>query len=577
MENFKLMKTYTIKYPLFPVLNKHNTMNYKLLFLLILMCSSFLGFSQEVTKEVKVIKPYEPSISDAHKINELPQIDDTLKMEPEFDYKIKQIPVATSFDIQPIKPAKMVGEPLKKLYRSHIKAGFGTYATPYFDASITSLRSKEYAYGVKLGHFSANNKLKNKANEKVYAGFNENNINLFGKVIFKDKTLDGNIDYDLNRYYYYGYNTTKFPSDSIVPLKKDELEMQKWNNIGFSTHLKSTHLDSLHVNYDIGLHYNYIKDEFDAKENLLQVSANIDYFFEREFIGIDSRISYYKTDQTIDTVNYALVQFNPWVGAFGNKWQIIAGINTYFEQESAEYNIYPRISLHYNIIDFFLVPYVEFSGRLQEVSYKTSLYENPFIKSGTNIKPFEIAKDITAGFKGNISSKIGFNMAINYQDINNQYFYVNDTSEYLENKFTVLYDDISVFSFKGELSYKKTEKLNFLLKGEFFKYSLDNEKYAWHKPDYIVSLSSRYLLRNKFIITSDIFAISKRYAKSYNNTNGFVELEGTIDINLGVEYRYTKLLSAFVKLNNLTATKFYHYNQYPTQGFHIMFGLAYSL
>ena len=73
----------------------------------------------------------------------------------------------------------------------------------------------------------------------------------------------------------------------------------------------------------VDCNYNYLKDNFNAKENQFSVSANIDYFFENEFIGIDSRISYYKTDQTIDTVNYALVQFNPWVGAFGKKWQII--------------------------------------------------------------------------------------------------------------------------------------------------------------------------------------------------------------------------------------------------------------
>jgi len=572
-----IMKTNKMLVHIFLVLLKLLKMKYKGCIIFLFIWMPFLGFAQEVRKEVKVIKPYEPAVSDAFKINELPQITDTIKFIPEFNYKIKQIPVATSFDIQPIKPAKMVGEPLKKLYRSHIKAGFGTYATPYLDASVTSLRSKNYVYGLKFNHFSANNKLKNKANEKVYTGFNENNLNLFGKVIFKDKVLNSDINYDLNKYYYYGYNTTKFPSDSIVPLKKDDLEMQKWNNLSFNAHLKSTHIDSLHVNYDIGINYNYFKDEFDAKENMFAVSANIDYFFEKEFIGIDSRISYYKTDQTIDTVNYALVQFNPWVGAFGNKWQIIAGINTYFEQEEAKYNVYPRISLHYNIIDYFLVPYIEFSGKLQEVSYKSSLYENPFLKSGTNIKPLEINKNIVAGFRGNISSKIGFNLAVNFQEINNQYFYVNDTSEYLENKFTVLYDDISVLSFKGEISYKRTEKLNLLLKGEFFKYTLEKEKYAWHKPDYIVSLSAHYLISNKFIITSDIFALSKRYAKVYNNTNGFVELEGTIDINFGVEYRYTKRLSAFVKLNNLTATKYYNWNQYPTQGFHILFGLAYSL
>lgn len=558
----------------------HNKLFYKVIYpgfmFLFLLVSNNVN-SQEVRKEVKVIKPYEPTISDANKINELPKIVDTIKIDPEFNYKIKSIPVHTSFETKPIKAAKMVGEPLKKLYRSHFKAGFGTYATPFLDVNISSLRSKKFAYGASFTHFSANNRLKNKANEKVYAGFNENSLNLFGKAIFEDKVLTGNITYDANKYYYYGYNTTKFPSDSVVPLKKADLEKHKWNNIGFDVHFKSNHTDSAHVNYDIGLNYNFIKDNFDAKENQLSVSANIDYFFEKEFIGIDSRISYYKTDQTIDTVNYAIVQFNPWVGAFGKKWQIIAGINTYFEQEEAKYNVYPRISLHYNIIDFFLVPYLEFSGKLQEHSYKRTLYENQFITPGTNILPTEVSKNIVAGFRGNISSKIGFNLAVNYKDINDQYFYVNDTSEYYENKFTVIYDDMNSLSFSGELSYKRSDKFNVLLKGEFFKYSLDNELYAWHKPDYVVSLNTHYLLREKFIITSDIFVLPKRYAKGFRNADDYIELEGTVDLNVGVEYRYTKLLSAFVKLNNLTATKYYRWNQYPTQGFHILFGLAYSL
>jgi hypothetical protein len=550
-----------------------------LISLLIFGLLSFNCLSQEsVQKEVKVIKPYEPTISDAFKITPLPVIKDTIKIVPEFDYSIKTIPVETTFDIEPIKPAKMIGEPLSKLYRSHIKVGFGTYATPLLDVSVTNLRSKKFLYGAGFNHFSANNRLKNKANEKVYAGFNENKLNLFGKVILEDKVLDGEIYFNQYKYYYYGYNSNKvYPIGFDIPIKKDSIEYQRFRNIGFNTSLKSNYIDSLHVNYDIGINYNFLKDYYDVTENKFTIHANFDYFFEREFIGIDARISYYKTEQALDTVNYAIVQFNPWVGAFGKKWQIIAGLNTYFEQEEAKYNVYPRISLHYNIIDFFLVPYVEYSGMLKEYSYQNTLLENPFVQPGTTILPSKIKQNLTAGIRGNISSKIGFNLAVNYKEIDNQYLFINDTLDLLENKFTVLYDDMNVVSFSGELSFKKSEKFNVLLKGDFYKYTTDNEAYAWHKPDYYVSLSPRYLIRNKFIITSDIFALSKRYAKSYTNAKGYVELEGTIDFNFGVEYRYTKLLSGFVNFNNLMATKYYKWNQYPSQGFHILFGVTYAL
>jgi hypothetical protein len=75
----------------------------------------------------------------------------------------------------------------------------------------------------------------------------------------------------------------------------------------------------------------------------------------------------------------------------------------------------------------------------------------------------------------------------------------------------------------------------------------------------------------------DVIGISKRYAKEFNGTQASKELAGVADFNLGIEYRYTKILSAWVKFNNFTASKFDAWNQYPVQRFNMMLGFTYSL
>ena len=105
---------------------------------------------------------------------------------------------------------------------------------------------------------------------------------------------------------------------------------------------------------------------------------------------------------------------------------------------------------------------------------------------------------------------------------------------------------------------------------------MDSLLKPWHMPEYEITLTTKYNLREKIIIGFDIFAISNRYAKDFYNPATPIKLKGTIDVNLGVEYRYNKLLSAFVKFNNIGAVKYSKWNQYPTQRFNALIGLSYS-
>ncbi len=47
-------------------------------------------------------------------------------------------------------------------------------------------------------------------------------------------------------------------------------------------------------------------------------------------------------------------------------------------------------------------------------------------------------------------------------------------------------------------------------------------------------------------------------------------------MNLGAEYRYTKLLGMFVQLNNIFNVRYERFKNYPTQRFNVMAGVSYT-
>ncbi len=557
-------------------------MKYLVILLIPLFFISFKASSQnKLNQEVKVVKPYKPSISDAFKINELPKINDTIKITPSFSYSVKTKKLNSKFQLEPIKAARMLGEPLTKLYKSYLKLGFGNYITPLAEINISSLRAKNYSVGAYLKHFSTSGKIKNTDNKRVFAGNSDNLIQLYGKRIFKsNKILSGDMSFNSRKIYYYGYNTAKkYLSTVEIPTKKKDIEYQRFNLFNINTDFKTDYIDSSHVNYDIKLNYRYFKTKDDINENNLSLTANVNYFRNNQFLGVDYKLDYFNTTGTNDTLNYLMVKFNPWIGAFGNKWRVIAGVNTYYNQADVKYYFYPRVSLHYNVIDYFLIPYFELDGKYQINNYQKIANENFYITNKLNVKPTNYQQHVVGGIRGNFSSKISFNFNASYSQINDDYFFVNDTSYLFENKFNVVYDNVKVTKFLTEISYKQSQKLNLLLKAEFFNYVMDKEIEPWHKPKFKISFTSHYVLQNKIIVNTDIYAISSRYAKTYDSSNNIVkkELAGIFDANLGLEYRYTKILSAFINFNNIGAVKYYQWNNYPLHKFNVLLGFTYSL
>lgn len=546
--------------------------------LLIGLANTLMG-QVGANQEVKVVKPYEPVISDAFKLSELPKITDTLKVAPEFNYEITPSKYETTFEPKSIKPAKLISEPLSKLYYGYARVGFGTYLSPLAEISAGSKRSEKWLWHSKLNYNSSNGKVKNEAGEKVYAGLSNFGVSGSGTHFFENKTdFTFSASYKNKSSYYYGYNPDVIDSILEAPLLKKEIEKQTLNTIYVGGNYKSNHTDSLFVNHNTYINWKGTTTKSSASENDINIGTNINYFFERQYVGVNANIRVFNNKGFETDYNYGLVDFNPWIGAFGDKYRVIVGVNTSYKTDSSDYHFYPRVSLHYNIIDFFLIPYVEINGDYQMHTYNSIFNENNFVKTDLIVSPTNNKYDISAGFRGNISSKIAFNLRVNYGRFNDQYFYVNDTSISLQNKFGVTYDDMTKVRFLGEISYKNSDRLFLSLKGNYYKYELDNELYAWHLPEYEISLNARYSIQDKIIADVNVFSIGKRFAKEFNSDGSInpIELEGIVDLNVGIEYRYSKILAAFVKLNNIAGMKYYKWNHYPTQQFNLMLGVSYS-
>jgi hypothetical protein len=133
----------------------------------------------------------------------------------------------------------------------------------------------------------------------------------------------------------------------------------------------------------------------------------------------------------------------------------------------------------------------------------------------------------------------------------------------------------------AQVKYQFKEKITLSAKGNFYSYQLDTTgAYPWHRPNFDITFSGNYNLKSKIIVKADVFVIGKQWALQKDIVNSAAvytprQLNGITDMNLGIEYRYTKMLSAFVNFNNIGNFRYYRWDKYPTQKFNAMIGLTF--
>jgi hypothetical protein len=556
--------------------------------ILLIVFPVFSQTNQEVLKrEVTLYNPYKPSLADFKKRSFLPDLNDTAKAKPDFRYNITTLPYSPEYSINPIKAASLSPDPLPKLYKSYINIGFGNYTTPLAELSITNERSKKGAIGFYGRHFSSNGKIKLQNDKKVFAGYMDNDLSLYGKKFFRENFLDGSIDFSQKLRYAYGYDT------SIVDYDPGKKEIRNgYNNFNVGLSFASLTLDSTSFSYDFDVNYEYFYNTKNRDQHNIDVAGIMAKKYKGFYVGSGLEVDYYKMSSTISERPKYFISVSPFVKKNSTLWSFKTGLQILLEKNtssSARLHIYPDAMFSFNIVQSYIRFYGALNGKLEVNEPKKIIEENPFlIRDGTlfTLPNTNHPLIISAGLTGNNGIGGNYVISASYSFINDMLFYSNliqpedIINPQYGNLFIPLKDDVELFNLHGEISGTISDKISYKGNANWYDYTLTKYDYPWNKPTWDGQIEMKYNLRNKIIAGADITAFGKRRLITVNADETLqtpIDAPIHININLSAEYRYTKILSFWLKLNNITFNRYYEWAWYPSQRFLFMVGFTYSL
>lgn len=509
-------------------------------------------------------------LDNVKKIEEVAQTKDTVLPAPAFTYSLQTKRYSTIVTLDTIRPAKLGSEPVQKLFRTYAKAGVGNYSSMMGEFSVTSLRSKTGAWGVHARHFSAGSGPKNVAGAK--SGFTEQDVNLYGKRFLKKHTLYGGFDYDRDVVYNYG---------SLSPLNTfvEASIRQRYNYFSGSALLESHLHDSDAINHTVGIRYYHLADRYKVNENNLKLDAALNRYIREQRIDLTAGVDYNNNSGPSDTLNNTILRFQPLFSTQGNKFSAAIGVGVAVDigEETFTY-FYPQASFSYDIVNHIIVPYISLGGYLERNNLRSFTLVNPFLQTSQvfALRNTQHKYELSAGLRGNISRELAYDLRMMRVELVDMPLFVNTTAaqDIFQNKFAVVYDNADVYRAQGQISWQHFEKYRLIASGEWSKYTMKTELHPWHTPTLRLSLVSEYNLRDKIIARGQIYYLNGQYAKMADGSS--VTLKGLVDVNVGVEYRYTKFLSAFVNFNNIAGMRYQRWYNYPTQKFNLLAGLTYT-
>jgi len=539
---------------------------------------------------VIIYNEYTPVLKDATRMQFLPVIVDTVKITPVFEYNVQPALFKTRFSPSPITAASVKGEPLRPLDNGLIKIGMGNYLSPLVEVYYNNRRSRDYSIGAFVKHHSSFGSIKNSADQKIYSGFNNSEVKAYGKKYFYTSVLSGDISFRSNQMHYYGYNPDIVvgSADFVKPVKREDMEMQRYNRLKANVGLVSSNTSKRRMNYSADIAYQYFFTFSDDSQHKVDFNADLNKFVKSNRYGMEAGLLFNNNNTAGLSYNDINLDLNPYFKHYTSTWQVLIGINTTgeFGGDSIRYHFYPNIYFQHNISNT-IIPYAGFKGYIQNNNLEYISSINPFVNNLNNIKVTNYAQVIDVGLKGNISKDIYFHINGNYSKIDDMGFFVGDSTTILDNKFVMEYTNVERFSGYGEIAINNIGSFSFILKGHYYYYSyIKNRQKPWHMPNLDVSLNTNYKLTDKINFGLNVAFIGSRWAKSYTHTAGNTtyadglswhefELKPIIDVSIYGEYKFASNFFAFLNLNNVTGQKQYIWNNYMSQGFNFMLGIKY--
>ena len=358
---------------------------------------------------------------------------------------------------------------------------------------------------------------------------------------------------------------------------------------------KSNYTDSTHLNHNIYLGFYNLGDIFKSSESCFKLGGGIDKNLKisnltnRQTLGIKADLRFYDNS---NSSSLTLIKLTPFISTNFKQFNFQLGfdINIATEGSKTNYFTYPMAEVQINFIPNVLNLYGGIGGELITNTYKSLSDENPFVNSFNTVSLTNNKFMFYGGLKSSLSKNLNLTLSFKGSNLYSMplyipYSYTNQlffNNTYLGtgfgNTYLLIYDHIKLLNIKAELAYTVGDKWNVMFFASYDKYTAVNQEKAWYKPSFKLGTTAYYNINDKFILRGTLTARTGAYGIAFDQNNEQVtkKLDGFTDLSFGIEYRYNKLLSAFLNLNNIAAQRYSLWYDYPSYRFNLLAGVTFS-
>lgn len=571
--------------------------------LLIISSISTDAYAQRDTllrQEVEVVKSFSPASMDAEKINEIPAIREEQHQKPTFNYSIFSQPVVSSFSVQTLQAATIVGKPATESFLGLLKLGAGNYNSPYGEFLFNNKNAKNSILGLHLKHHSSHSQLKLDNSDKVDAPWSDNRAEVYLQQMIRRSALTLSADFGHNGFNYYGYPGTDLLSDSIRNFATMLGDRQTFTRGGVNLSLKSmrSFREDPVFGFDAG--YQYFQARTGQQEHFARLTSSFKKPWRKVALMIEGGAQHARVNNVMpDSLgalqlhHQTLVQLRPMVFVGNETINLTAGSSAWLilnNVDQATFRYAPRLHVNFSPLKNIVSIFTGVDGAMHLNHYSAIAGTNPYIHPETVVQNHFERYNIYGGLLTRTSAKTSITLKANYTIFDQHPLYylplqyrtspgVAPVRE-VNNLFAVAYDDMERLSLGGELNFILPSRVKLLLSGNYHIYTLDSETTPWNLPDFEGLASLSYQIGERLSVSSDLFLRGSRSALLRSGITGSgvadesYALPWMIDVNAGVQYTLTRNFAAFAQLNNAAFQPMQQWYGYNLQSFNFIAGIT---
>lgn len=562
-----------------------------------------------LNREVEVTKAYTPTISDANKLNSMPEIKEEEAQKPTFNYNIKSQPVFSTFSVTPLKAATIETTPPNQRGYGLVRAGFGTYYKPYGEVFFNNLNSKNTVFGIHAMHLSSWGDVELKGGDKVDAPFMNNLVELFVKHTIQQSILSVDLNLNNDAFNYYGYPEKPVPA----PLLEDQQSInyfgtkQAFTKAGIHVDFDDPGADMDEEEFGFSLDYHYFGTKTEQTENFANLTFNMRRPLTSGVGLLDFGVEYAQANKVMlpgDSIpgkTSTTVLFGKPAWYIGSdKANVTLGLNAWFilkTDEDTQAKLAPNIRANWAPVEDILKIYAGVDGAFQHNYYSKIAYENPFVNPEHNLENSMQQIRLFGGFDGRMSKRTTYKISGEYSLNNNKPFYYLNENYYfdpnynpaplvVDNTFAVLYDDMDRLKLNAEIMYASSDRMDLSVGVNYYSYKLDKQEEAWNLPTWDATVSLGYKISDQLSVSADLYLIGDRKALIIEESGSLIPedlptrksytLDTAFDLNLKGNYQLTNKFSVFAQLNNFGFQQYERWFGYPVQSFNLLAGISYA-